>query len=552
MRQKEIITGCGTLLILIVYAFFSLTTGKAQSQQGSSMAEGGNGQIIPLLKQQQMIETPSYHEAKLLFKELDSYFSGDTLHLSFQLHIIGDIIGFDEALHLVPVYSYGSELLPLPEILLQDEARNQYYRREQALMSKEDYLAQKPYRLVVINGKRTDEIVPYHASIQIPASIKKVGATLKIYQLLQDCCRWHELGAYEMDLAVGPSTSQVKTHIHNVVPTPPRLRPEDMMFIRPVAEQVKMRTENITVRIQFRVAKHDILPTFGQNYIELSKIDKLLAPILLGKTGDIEVREASIKGYASPEGGFDYNQKLSQRRADSFKQYLIQRYGGLGQLSSFPAIGMGEDWEGLRIAVANDPAQPMKMQVLSIIDYVDLFAGREKQLMDLGGGTPYKYMLHHLFPQLRRMEMEVKYTVRAYQPSEVEEVFKERPQDLSQAEIYEVAQRDTRRQIPTSEFGRAYDVAAHYFPEDLIANLNASSAALVRGELDLAWTYLRRIEDHIEAATNLGLYYWNRDDVDLAKKYFTKALNDPRQANQASKYLKDLEEAPNTSEYKTM
>ncbi len=37
--------------------------------------------------------------------------------------------------------------------------------------------------------------------------------------------------------------------------------------------------------------------------------------------------KVSIKGYASPEGGTNYNQKLSERRANAVKDMLIKKYG---------------------------------------------------------------------------------------------------------------------------------------------------------------------------------------------------------------------------------
>jgi outer membrane protein OmpA-like peptidoglycan-associated protein len=40
-----------------------------------------------------------------------------------------------------------------------------------------------------------------------------------------------------------------------------------------------------------------------------------------------ENAKVSIKGYASPEGGTNYNQKLSERRANAVKDMLIKKYG---------------------------------------------------------------------------------------------------------------------------------------------------------------------------------------------------------------------------------
>ena len=61
-------------------------------------------------------------------------------------------------------------------------------------------------------------------------------------------------------------------------------------------------------------------------------------------------------------------------------------------------------------------------------------------------------------------------------------------------------------------YGREYDIAVRYFPDDDIANINASSAALVRGDLELAWVCLGRVRENPLAANNLGVYHWLRED----------------------------------------
>lgn len=82
------------------------------------------------------------------------------------------------------------------------------------------------------------------------------------------------------------------------------------------------------------------------------------------------------------------------------------------------------------------------------------------------------------------MEMRIDYRVRAFDPEEAGELIGRRPQDLSLQEMYEVAQaeNDDRTIVRQRDaYGREYDIAVRYFPDDDIANINASSAALVRG-----------------------------------------------------------------------
>lgn len=484
------------------------------------------------------------NEPQLIFTDLESGVRGDTLRLRFKVQVKGKIVGFDEALHLVPMYHIAGDIIALPEIQIQDEVRNRYYRREIELMSKEEYLLTRPLQVVIQDGNRTDEVVYYSHQQLLPHGLSSIGE-LKIHHFLQDCCDLYEIQVpNEVALLSQPiealsSAPEVSDPLFLPFPT---IYPRDLIFYRPAPEPVKEREAHASFRIQFVVDKHDIQPQFAQNHAELARVDQFLKPLLEAAPSDIELRGASIRGYASPEASFQHNLRLSQRRADSFKNYLQSRYHRLMALAHFPAIGMGEDWEGLREAIVESGSSvPMRDEVLAIIDFVDLFAGREKQLMDLGGGVPYRYLLNTLFPPLRRMEMEVGYKVRGYSRDEVSSVYDKRPQDLSHEEIFEVAQQRNRQGDSLKSFGLEYDLAVKYFPKDKIAYLNASSAALIRGDYELARTYLDMVRDEPEALLNLGVYYWAEHDYSKAVRYFELATKQPRQSELARRFLQLLQ-----------
>lgn len=474
------------------------------------------------------------------YKDVEARVSGDTLRLRFTVEARTGSLGRNEALHIVPIYASGEHQYPFRSVVLQDPLRHRYYLRETELLSREEYKKRTENEQVTILARSKEakqEPIRFEGEMLLPADqiAEGVDNRLELYQFLEDCCNYNPLGTYPVAITY-PAKPEPKIVLP---PTAPNLQPGDMLFYRPDAEKVKLRAEHATVRIQFKVGKHDIVSSFGQNYLELAKVTRILQPIV-ETPDDIEVQKLTITGYASPEGDFNANLALSQRRADSFKSYLITMYGTLSGLSQFPAVGKGEDWAGLRKSVAESTYVPMKEDVLRLIDGYSIEGGREARLMQLGGGSVYKYLLENLYPPLRRMDMEVSYKVRNFKPEEVESVYDRRPQDLSQEEIYEVAQRRNKDGVAHAEFGREYDTAARFYPEDKIANLNASSAALVRRDLAQAWQYLCHISDAPEAATNMGLYYWLSGKYGMAARYFEKALSDPRQAAKAGEYLKQL------------
>jgi outer membrane protein OmpA-like peptidoglycan-associated protein len=502
---------------------------------------GVNAQVRRVATDVQPVQTPSgVRQTRIAsgipevrFENAESFVRGDTLFVSFDVTVIGKIISSGEALHIVPVYRTSHDELRFPGVLFNGKKRAKYYRREQALLSHEAYWARKPYAEVTLDGRR-QETVSYRLTEPLPAGISEIG-TLSLEQYVEDCCDLRLAGIQALPLRVVETAPPVE---EPVVTRP--VYEGSVTFIRPKKEVVKERNEILTLRINFIVDRHDVLPNYANNAAELKKADDLLG-LLSGKGETYRVTSASIRGYASPEAPYDYNLKLSQRRADSFKQYLASKYG-LSNLPEFSAKGMGEDWDGLRLAVEQSH-MPYKQEVLSIIDGVGIFNGREKKLMDLAGGDPYRHMLRVLYPPLRRMEMEVAYVVRSFETVEAEGLIDERPQDLSQEEIYEVARKrgaERAARDDRDEYGREYDVAAKYFPDDATANINASSAALVRGDLDEAWQYLSKIQDVPEAYNNLGVYYWLRGDTERAERYFRLAMNVKGDEEKARRNLEQL------------
>ena len=87
--------------------------------------------------------------------------------------------------------------------------------------------------------------------------------------------------------------------------------------------------------------------------------------------------------------------KLAENRASRLISYLkdIDR-------NKLDIYNIGEDWEGLKELVEK-LKMPYYKEVLHIIDNNSIFEGREKKLMDLAGGVPYRYMSKHYFSKLR-------------------------------------------------------------------------------------------------------------------------------------------------------
>ena len=151
-----------------------------------------------------------------------------------------------------------------------------------------------------------------------------------------------------------------------------------------------------------------IIPDFENNEAELQKLNDFIRQAF--RDSLIYVDSIRLSGYCSIEGSYGVNERLAKTRVMGFKTYLDNRYD-LSRHYNVRVNWVAEDWAELRRLVA-DSDMPQRGEVLYLIDHVGVFQGREKRLMDLDKGVPYKYMLKHFFPGLRRVEITVNYDLR--------------------------------------------------------------------------------------------------------------------------------------------
>ncbi|WP_455773113.1 DUF3868 domain-containing protein [Porphyromonas asaccharolytica] len=477
---------------------------------------------------------------------------GSALVVSFVARYGERVVASREALLVTPVYVQPEALgeVRLPQLRINGRQRARAYRREVSFWSHQEYEQRKPLLLTTIATPRhmLDTITnSARYSYRMPLANYKTGGSLRLDLEVEDCCKLYPVASKDYAIAPhilpAPDTVRIVQTVSDTVrieaPKPleiarPDLYASNVSFIRPAKEEAKVRSQSLSVRITFEVAKAEVLPNFANNRAELTRVDREIRPLLTDHDSTYTVREASIYGYASPEGGYEYNRNLSESRAYGFRNYLERIYG-MSRIPTFDVQGRGEDWEGLRKHIV-ESSLPERDEILRIIDRESLsYDARDQQLKRLRGGRTYKTLLGDIYPLLRRIDMTLQYGVRDFEQREVATIIETRPQDLSQREIYDLAHMrnsDAVARAQRSNYGREYDIAARYFPKDAIAQINASSAALIRGELEIAHLYLERVAQDPRAYNNLGVYHWMRQEYDQAADYFRRVPQESQEMAQ--------------------
>ena len=180
-----------------------------------------------------------------------------------------------------------------------------------------------------------------------------------------------------------------------------------------------------------------------------------------------------------------------------------------------------------------------KPEIERILNYYD-GEDRKNRLKNLGGGEPYRYLLHQVYPTLRVAVCKAEYSIKNFNVEEAREIIKVRPQNLSLNEMYVVA-----NSYPNGspEFIDVFETAVRMFPEDDVARLNAAASALMKNDVRTAERYLNQVntrqlpeyrnaagilallkgdyqaaENHLDAAARDGLEQARRNLEELARK----------------------------------
>lgn len=450
---------------------------------------------------------------------------GDSLCIEMKLNMddvdVTPKIGFT----FTPVLRSRGKVLPLPAVVVTGKRRYRFDRREHILSPVSEYIP--PYRIIFGNHADRGNDVEYRA--MVPYSPWMNHASLALMQEVKDCCDLELLTIDTLvpDLGITGGVLLAETQqfpvqevkvVSSISPVMSPCLPCTSMvsYLIPDIEIDKRRSENATLYIDYPLNRYEVQPGYKHNAVELEKLDSLLKPITGGNLATME--SIRICGYASPEGPYNHNEELASNRARYFMRYMIDTYR-LPQ-TLFNVTWVAEDWVGL-IGLLKERKPAYYEESLGIIERFGVFNGREKQLMDLRGGEPYRQMLAHLFPLLRRIQVTVNYDVRQVSNAEAAELIYSHPRMLSLQEMYRVA----RYYRPgTEQYREIYEIAAYHFPDDAIANINAGSAVIMAGDFISAHKYLDRFKDDPRAWNDLGVLALMEGNPKQAAALFRKAM----------------------------
>ena len=183
----------------------------------------------------------------------------------------------------------------------------------------------------------------------------------------------------------------------------------------------------------------------------------------------------------------------------------------------------GEDWEGLRLELDKYPNLLKQKEVIAVVETCkgDLDAC-EQRLRNEFPPEVYQRLLNEVYPPLRRNEYRIEYKVRNFNLEEAQKQIYTNPRLLSVEEMYQVAD---SYGVDTPKYGEALLIAAHTYPDNVPAVVNAARYELQQGHLKEAVNLLLPLEEKgdVRVLNCLGVAYANDKQYEKARTVLQRA-----------------------------
>ena len=154
------------------------------------------------------------------------------------------------------------------------------------------------------------------------------------------------------------------------------------------------------MEIIFKVSKIEIYSSVFNNEVTFGKI--LAAVDKIYSDPNFRLEKIQVAGYASPEGGFSFNNWLGENRAKALIDYIIDNRPQYGLTRKhFEMVNGDENWAGLKRLLKDSDIEE-KDQVIAIIEDQSIAKESKKlQIKSIDGGKVWKKMLDQIYPHLR-------------------------------------------------------------------------------------------------------------------------------------------------------
>ncbi len=234
----------------------------------------------------------------------------------------------------------------------------------------------------------------------------------------------------------------------------------------------------------------------------------------------LNLQNVEIQAYASPEGGFEFNNKLSAERQTSTEDYLSTTLKGTDLQPDVDAHYTAQDWEGFKALVEVSDIQD-KDVIIRVLEMYSDPEEREQQIRNMSEG--FQELATGILPELRRSRLIINYEVVGRSDEQLVQQIQDDPSVLTLEELLYAA-----TLVDSNEAkGAIYKKATEMYPNDARAYNNLASIAMRSGDLATAKTCIDKAIEvnpaQAEAYANRGLLELIAGDTESAQADIAKA-----------------------------
>mgnify|MGYP004463350255 FL=1 len=230
-----------------------------------------------------------------------------------------------------------------------------------------------------------------------------------------------------------------------------------------------------------------------------------------------------VVAYASPEGGQQYNAKLSDKRAESAKKAWDKVTGGM-KTDDIQVKSMGQDWDGFKEAVQNSNIEDKEL-ILRVLSMYSDPAVRESEIRNMS--KVYTEINKNVFPELRRARFIADVNYKNFNDDELKELADKAVDVLDEEGLLRVASITSN----ADRKAELYKMAVSKFGSDR-AQFNLAVLSLNAGKPDQAASLLKKVSKVDGDVNNaLGVCELQKGNLDAAADFFRKAGTTEAKAN---------------------
>jgi len=233
-----------------------------------------------------------------------------------------------------------------------------------------------------------------------------------------------------------------------------------------------------------------------------------------------QLKGTVVSSYASPDGKFDLNEKLSGQRgtaADKFIQKEFATVEAAKAAGFFDSKTTPEDWDGFKTELEKSTVQDKELILRVLSMYADPEV-REKEIKNMSAA--FEVLKTDILPKLRRSKMIVNVDNVGRSDEQILAQMRTDPSVLSLEEMLYAPTLTTN----LDEQLKFYEAAAKSNPKCIRAHNNVGYTMLLLGKADNSiaeFESAKAIQNNDVVKNNIGMTYLAKGDMVKAEEAFT-------------------------------